>query len=86
MVGWDVEQIFRLAGGSPGVVKLCAAMAPLDVPPSPATVAMWKFRGRISARWVPVLVRGLGLKGFSVKVLTRELAPGTPALAEDVGL
>jgi hypothetical protein len=63
MIGWDIEAIFRLAGDNRGIVRLCAEGAPECVPPATLTVNVWKSRERIPVPWLPVVVRGLIVRG-----------------------
>jgi hypothetical protein len=59
MIFWNTNRILEMAGGTTGVIALCARVAPMEVPPNPATVAVWRFRGRISSKWLPVILSGL---------------------------
>jgi hypothetical protein len=66
---WDTDSIFKRLGGNPGVIALCVRYAPDTVPPRPRTIDLWRFRHRISAPWLPVIVHGWLAEGLPVEEL-----------------
>jgi len=89
MYVWDVAEIFKTLGGAKGVRELCGRLAPAAPLPAAITVHLWKHRNRISAEWLPVVVRGLVDQDHNLRVFITPLPPSpvpAPASMEDVGL
>lgn len=89
MITWDVASIFNALGGVKGVVTLCAEVAPLDIPPRPDTVAVWKSRNKLPAEWAPVVVAGLLARKYTGTLFRTVAAPDqiSPSLElSEVGL
>lgn len=63
MVDWDVEFMFRAAGGLKGMAELCAESA--ANPPPPRTLAVWKCRKCIPSDWLAIIAHGLIARGVS---------------------
>lgn len=78
MITWDVNEIFRIAGGTDSIISFCAAHSAgrRTSTPSRNTVRIWKHRQNIAAAWLPAVVWELMSQGYPLSHLTK----GFPAV------
>lgn len=87
MLVFDIPFLFTAAGDSAGILDLCRKTVPDAIPPSPATVTVWKHRQRISAEWLPVVVYALMKRGIPPRFrLASEVTAGRVETPADLGL
>lgn len=68
MIVWDMPAIMAAAGGDGAIADLCLRYAPMHIPPTPATLRVWKCRKAIPAEWLPVVLYGIACRDGAARV------------------